>query len=201
MSMVHQKATKKPTVSMILASGSPRRADLLAELVEGFTVVVPSVQEIESHPKGAIGLVLENARIKCDAIVHSFPDQYVLSADTVVALDNMVLGKPTDLDEAGGMLRRLSGRSHEVHTGLQIKNIAQKFNYSEVVTSKVTFKKISQPDITNYFKVVDPLDKAGAYALQTKPELIIDSFEGSRTNVIGLPLECLRKVIEQILIS
>ena len=93
------------------------------------------------------------------------PEQYVLSADTVVALDNMVLGKPKDLDEAGGMLRMLSGRSHEVHTGLQIKNAAQGFNYSEVVTSKVTFKKISQLDINNYFKVVDPLDKAGAYAL------------------------------------
>ena len=199
--MDHQKATKKPTVSMILASGSPRRAELLAELVEDFTVVVPMVQELESHPQGAVGLVLENARIKCNAIVQSFPEHYVLSADTVVAVDNMVLGKPKDLDDAAEMLRMLSGQSHEVHTGLHLKNSAQNFHFSEVVTSKVTFKKISPLDITNYFKVVDPLDKAGAYALQTKPELIIESFEGSRTNVIGLPLECLRKVIEQILIS
>lgn len=199
--MDHQKATKKPTVYMILASGSPRRAELLAELVKDFTVVVPMVQELESHPQGAVGLVLENARIKCNAIVQSFPEHYVLSADTVVAVDNMVLGKPKDLDDAAEMLRMLSGRSHEVHTGLHLKNSAQNFHFSEVVTSKVTFKKISPLHITNYFKVVDPLDKAGAYALQTKPELIIESFEGSRTNVIGLPLECLRKVIEQILIS
>ncbi len=196
-----QKATQKPVCSLILASGSPRRKELLTELVKEFSVIVPKVNELKSHAAGSKKLVSENARIKCDAIADQFPEFYTLGADTVVVMNKKVYGKPKDMIDAKQMLVSLSGKTHEVHTGICLKNISTNYSCNEVVTSKVTFKKISPTDISAYFKFVNPLDKAGAYAIQTKPEMIIESVDGSRTNVIGLPLEFLGGIFNSLDIS
>lgn len=186
-----QKANTKEEVDFILGSGSPRRRELLKEILDDFQVVVSDAVEIKFHPDGPLSLVQENARLKAEAVALSHPRSWVLGADTLVALGDKVLGKPKDLAEARLMLELLSGQTHEVSTGLCLINIASSFNETRVETSRVTFKDIGDQEINEYFEVVDPLDKAGGYAIQTHPELIVENFVGSHSNVIGLPLELL----------
>ncbi len=188
-----QKANTKQNQVFILGSGSPRRRELLKEIMDNFEVVVSDAVEIETHPEGPLSLVQENARLKAVAVAELYPQSWILGADTLVALDGKVLGKPKDLAEARSMLKILSGRTHEVSTGLCLAKLESNFNQTRVETSRVTFKEIDDQVINEYFDVVDPLDKAGGYAIQTRPEMIIDRFEGSHANVIGLPTEMLSK--------
>jgi septum formation protein len=116
---------------------------------------------------------------------------WVLGADTLVALEERVLGKPKSIGEATEMLQFLSGQTHQVSTGLCLINRTLDYEETRVETSQVTFKEINDSTIAEYFKEVNPLDKAGSYAIQTRPDLIIKKFEGSHSNVIGLPLELL----------
>ena len=193
-----QKANTKEEVDFILGSGSPRRHELLKEILDDFKVVVSDAVEIQFHPDGPLSLVQENARLKAEAVALSHPRSWVLGADTLVALGDKVLGKPKDLAEARLMLGLLSGQTHEVSTGLCLINIASSFNETRVETSRVTFKDIGDQEINEYFEVVDPLDKAGGYAIQTNPELIVENFEGSHSNVIGLPVEMLDQWLSEI---
>jgi len=182
----------------ILASQSPRRKELLEQILNPFKVVVPRVEELESHSDGPAVLVCENARIKADAVAKEFPSFWVLGADTIVALEDEPLGKPKTLNHAREMLLRLSSRTHFVHTGICLLRHDEKLEKFTTVTSKVTFKNLTSQIIAQYFEEVNPLDKAGGYAIQTRPDLIVDSLEGSRTNVIGLPLELLRKWLGEV---
>lgn len=193
MSNDSQKATPKPDGLMILASGSPRRKCLLAELIENFEVIVPKVDEVTSHAGGPAELVAENAWIKADSVAIKHPERWVLGSDTVVALNEEVLGKPKDIIRAKEMLQKLSGKKHQVHTAICLVNRSLDLQKKETFTSHVTFRELDEQVIESYFSIVDPLDKAGAYAMQTKPEMLIKSFEGSRNNVIGLPIEKLAK--------
>ena len=189
MSLDIQKATKKPENSFILASSSPRRKELLGQLIKEFKIVCPDAPELEEHQDGPEQLVLENAKIKSLQVAQSFPDHWVLGADTLVALGKEVFGKPVDLKNAKSLLLRLSGRTHKVFTGICLLNLSMKVSREKTVSTSVTFKNLNDAMIDSYFKEVDPLDKAGAYAIQTCPEMIIESFEGSLSNVIGLPKE------------
>ena len=184
--------TPVSSANFILASQSPRRRELLLKLINDFSVVVPRVIELQNHADGPAALVCENARIKASAVSTGLPDSWVLGADTIVALEDEPFGKPSNLEEARHMLLRLSGRKHVVHTGLCLVHEDKKFEKFETVTSFVTFKPLSGQVIDQYFTEVNPLDKAGGYAIQTRPDLIIDSLEGSCSNVIGLPIEKLR---------
>ena len=188
-----QKANTKDEAVFILGSGSPRRRELLKEIMDDFKVVVSDAVEIKFHPDGPRSLVQENARLKAEAVARLHPQNWVLGADTLVALGEKVFGKPKDLAEARLMLGLLSGQTHEVSTGLCLINLASSFNETRVETSRVTFKDIDDQVIEKYFDQVDPLDKAGGYAIQTRPDLIVENFEGSHSNVIGLPVEMLKE--------
>ena len=189
--MSEKKANPKASIPFILASASVRRHELLAEFLDDFEIAVADVEELSSHPDGSTALVMENARLKALAIARKRPEAWVLGADTIVALGDEVLGKPCDLEEASAMLRRLSGKTHEVSTGLCLVHLNGAYEETSVDTSRVTFHHLDDAIIDEYFAEVNPLDKAGAYAIQIRGELIVESFEGSRSNVIGLPLELL----------
>ena len=198
MSADHKKATQKPKYSFVLASGSPRRKELLARLLENFKVETSDVSELKVHQDGPTALAMENARLKACAVSQRYPDKWVLGADTLVVLGDDSLGKPINLAEAKSMLIRLSGKTHSVLTGVCLVNRSQEIENCKVVSSLVNFKVLDDSTIDEYFQVVDPLDKAGAYALQTRADLIVRSFEGSRSNVIGLPMELLRTWFDQL---
>jgi len=190
-----QKANQNPSRSFILASGSPRRKQLLKKIIPDFKVISSDAEELKSHSGGPLTLVQENAKKKAIPVAANNPSCWVLGADTLVFYQKEILGKPKDLDEAVEMLSFLSGKTHEVATGVSLQcnelNIVKTF--SEI--SSVTFKPISKQEIRLYFKEVNPLDKAGAYAIQTNADMIIDRFVGSYSNVVGLPLESLGKVL------
>lgn len=201
MDVSSQKANQNPSRSFILASGSPRRKQLLKKIVPDFKVISSDTQELKSHSGGPLTLVQENAKKKAISVAAKNPSCWVLGADTLVFYQKKILGKPKDLDEAVEMLSFLSGKTHEVATGVSLQcneiNIAKTFSE----TSSVTFKPISKNEIRLYFKEVNPLDKAGAYAIQTNADMIIDRFMGSYFNVVGLPLESLGEILKELSIS
>ena len=196
-----KKANPNEDAGFILASGSPRRKELLGELVREFTVLPSDAEEIVFHPDGPLDLVMENARLKGSAVAWKYPDRWVLGADTLVWVDDDVLGKPKDMEEAVEMLRNLAGRTHSVSTGLYLSRLCAEYEETRVETSEVTFRAFDDSVIETYFGEVDPLDKAGGYAIQTRPDLIIDKFAGSHSNVIGLPLELLGSWLTELGIS
>ena len=177
---------------LILASKSPRRASLLRGITESFEVLSVETDEAHDASLTPADLTLANAREKALAVSKLRPEALVLGADTLVYLDGEPLGKPADLDEAARMLRRLSGRRHEVCTGVVISKGHVPLTEFAVVT-EVWFLPLGDETITAYHARVSPLDKAGAYGIQEAPELILDRIEGSWSNVVGLPLERLRQ--------
>ncbi|KAF5408238.1 MAG: dTTP/UTP pyrophosphatase [Candidatus Udaeobacter sp.] len=175
--------------SLVLASSSPRRSALLSEGGFEFEIASPRVAEKFSTTLTLRELTLWNAIRKGMAIAQTRPDAVVLAADTLVALDNRIIGKPSDLSEAAGMLQRLSGRTHEVCSAVAI--YLQTSGRSAVFheSSRVRFHPLSNSAIENYLAKVGPLDKAGAYAAQGSGAEIIAKIDGSFTNVVGLPME------------
>jgi septum formation protein len=173
----------------ILASGSPRRRDLLSEAGYRFEVVSPSVEEV-SHDWLTIREVTTwNAARKAASVSVAAPDAVVLAADTLVTIDGEVLGKPADFEQALEMLRRLSGRSHEVWTAVRISHASKGKSESFQELSRVYFRALNESAIRGYLTKIDPLDKAGAYAAQGYGREIIERIDGSYTNVVGLPME------------
>jgi len=179
----------------ILASNSPRRRALLAEAGYEFEVIAPTESETASTHLSLRELTIANATRKGLAVSRLHPRRIVLAADTLVALEGEVIGKPRDLIHARVILRRLSGRMHDVCTGVCIADAQRKISFAEI--SRVRFHKLNESDIANYFRVVNPIDKAGAYAAQAAGRSIIASVEGSFTNVIGLPMERTTEVLAQ----
>ena len=188
-----QKATPKPSFSFILASSSPRRKKILSELIQNFDVKNAAVKELNSHSDGPEYLVLENAKLKCKAIAKLFPDFWVLGADTLVTLGANVFGKPKDLLEAKDILMQLSGKTHHVFTGVSLVNISKDVCLKKTISTAVTFRNLDEGTIDAYFTKVEPMDKAGAYAIQESSEMIVESYQGSLSNVIGLPVELLKE--------
>tara|TARA_B110000008_G_scaffold99766_1_gene102567 strand:+ start:904 stop:1509 length:606 start_codon:yes stop_codon:yes gene_type:complete len=193
-----EKANKKGSFPFILGSGSPRRRELLGQIMSDYSVEVSDAEEIFSHPEGTLALVMKNARIKASSVAQSNLQHWVLGADTLVALEERVFGKPKSVGEATEMLQFLSGQTHQVSTGLCLINKTLDYEETRVETSQVTFKEINDLTIEEYFNEVNPLDKAGGYAIQTRPDLIVEKFEGSRSNVIGLPLQMLGKWLAEL---
>lgn len=176
---------------LILASASPRRRELLQRMGLAFVVHPSHADEDDSGSSGPERMVLKNAELKAAAMVNHYPDDLVLGSDTTVALDDTVLSKPVDLNEARAMLQRLSDRSHTVYTAVALQWQAGGFVEAFVERSTVRFKSLSDATIDAYFKLVNPLDKAGAYGIQEGRDLIIESVDGSVENVMGLPIQAL----------
>jgi septum formation protein len=172
---------------LILASASPRRRDLLAEAGLRFEVLSPSVTESASRSLSICELTTLNATRKANAVARMRPNAVVLGADTLVALDGEVIGKPRDLDEAAKMLRRLSAREHQVCTSVDIRSPNRRAILS--VFSHVRFHSLGRKQIRDYMARINPLDKAGAYAAQGDGAEIIRHVRGSYTNVVGLPMD------------
>lgn len=180
---------------LLLASASPRRRELLAQLGVPFEIVTASVTEHEAPDADPRHMVLHNAALKAEWVSVRQPDAIVLGADTTVCIDDHVLNKPADLHEARAMLSRLSGRTHSVFTGLALRCGADGLRRDEIVESSVTFKPLDEAIITTYLARVHTLDKAGGYAIQEHGDLIVASYTGSLTNIVGLPVEETRTLL------
>lgn len=184
-----------PADRLILASASPRRRELLAQLGVPFDVVVADVTEHEDADTAPKTMVTHNAALKAEWVALRHPEALVLGADTTVFIDNKVLNKPRDLAEARAMLMKLSGRTHVVFTGVALRHKDKNLRIDEGVTSEVTFNPLNDTLIDAYFKMVNPLDKAGAYGIQEGRELIIAGWKGSFSNIMGLPMELMKQIL------
>ena len=174
---------------LILVLASPRRRELLTDAGYEFEVASPRVEEVSHTWLTIRELTIWNAARKAAAASGIPRDAVLLAADTLVTIDGEVLGKPVDLDEAVRMLRRLSGRSHEVWTGVRINEAGRGKTRSFHEVSRVRFRKLTGRAIHSYLGKIDPLDKAGAYAAQGHGTEIIERIDGSYSNVVGLPME------------
>ena len=182
---------------IVLASGSPRRQELLRRIgIENFTVRVPHVEEY--YPDGLTPreIVTYISREKSFA-VPSEPDEIVITADTMVFLDDARLGKPRDEEEAAAMLRALSGKTHQVFTGVSVLAPSGAL-LTETDRSDVTFCSLTEDEILSYVRSGEPMDKAGAYACQGRAAFWITRLEGSHTSVIGLPLARVREMLLRV---
>jgi len=182
-------------IKLILASSSPRRKDLLASFGEPFTVDVPDVDESllpgEDPPAHVRRLAVEKAR----TVEKRHDGGLVVAADTIVVLDGFIIGKPEDEADARRMLGMLSGRSHQVYTGVAVVDAATGTMMSRVACSRVTISPIGEEEISRYVATGEPLDKAGSYAVQGLGGKYVSRVNGSLSNVIGLPLEDLRELL------
>ncbi len=177
---------------LVLASASPRRSELLARAGVVFEVVPSPAEEIHDAELRPDVLCEINASIKAEAVALVRPDAVVIGADTLVFIDGMPLGKPMDLGEARAMLRRLSGRTHQVCTGVCVIDPGGRKRIFHDLT-EVTFRELDDGAIDDYLSRVNPLDKAGGYGIQEYGERLIVEIRGSFENVMGLPVD---KVIE-----
>lgn len=180
---------------MVLSSSSPRRVSLLKELGHPFEVFSPDVEELEKPEGDPVELALENARRKSLAGSRKFKQAIAIGADTVVAIDNKILGKPADHAIAVGMLQCLQGRTHRVVTGICLSRRGEVLEeWAEL--SEVEFKPLTNGEILSYLDAINPYDKAGGYAIQEEGTRIIARHEGDRNNIIGLPLGRLRQELK-----
>ncbi len=196
-------------MKLVLASSSPRRRDLLEEHGYDFVVRPAEVEEDDPPFFTVAESTLHNARKKALAAAACQPRRAgepwaLLGVDTLVALDGERLGKPGDLAEAASMLRRLSGREHQVFSGLWVVyhsgNPGEPLRHcGELGLSHVRFRALDEEEITRYLARIAPLDKAGAYAAQDQsPERVVAEIDGSRSNVIGLPMELLAAILTDL---
>jgi septum formation protein len=174
---------------LLLASNSPRRRKLLSEAGFDFETWVSNRVESSDVDLTLRELTALNAIRKAMPAARAHPRRVVLAADTLVAIDGHVLGKPADPGEAVAMLERLSGRAHDVCTSVFVCHLARARSASFHEISHVYFHRLSRDQIGNYLTRVNPLDKAGAYAAQGFGKEIIEKIDGSYTNVVGLPME------------
>lgn len=184
-------------MEVILASASPRRQQLLEQL--GITPLVHPADftECDGNAGEARDVVLTNAVGKCSAVAAEFGDELaVIAADTVVVIDNDILGKPQDTVAAEAMLQRLSGRRHQVMTGVAVRYRGQQL--ADVCVTDVSFRKLSDEEIKSYAASGEPLDKAGAYGIQGRGAVLVEKIDGCYNNVVGLPLTMLYLMLQKI---
>ena len=182
---------------LYLASSSPRRRKVLEQIGVPFCVHVTDVEEVELKVD-PMETVRVNALAKVRAARSLFPDAPIIAADTVLEFDGNCLSKPTSLNDARRLLASLSGTFHTVLTGVALwAEGYSKEPTIEVESSIVRLLKLDTKDVDAYIRVVNPLDKAGGYDIDQSAEMIIDSFEGSRTNVMGLPTEVVTPWLNQ----
>jgi len=178
----------KTAGKLILASASPRRKELLKLLGLDFEVLPSCIEETSRTGETPKEHVLRLSAQKVLALSSFYPEAWIIGADTVVVLDGGFMGKPATSAEAKIMLKKLSGREHQVHTGFTIARKITDILLQEAVISSVFFKRLSEEEVNWYVETDEPYDKAGGYALQGMGAFFISRITGSYTNVIGLPL-------------
>ena len=182
---------------LILASASPRRAELLRSAgITNFRVIpAPDVEELDAKSIYLHSIALQNSEMKADAVARLYPDSVVIGADTVIEFKDSTIGKPRSAEHAVEILTSLSGQIHETVTGVSI--LSRKHNIRILFTdvSTVKFKSYGMDVIRDYMQKVHVLDKAGAYAIQEYGDMLVESVDGSISNIIGLPVE---RVVEAL---
>jgi len=182
---------------LILASTSPRRLELLRQLPVTLEVWPAGVAELHHEQLTARELSQLNAYRKARAVAKRFPDHTVLGADTLVSLGSSLYGKPTDLADAARMLRELGGQTHQVVTGVCLLRLRTHQETLFAETTEVTFRPLTAGQIHAYLQAINPLDKAGAYAIQERGSDLVTDVRGSYSNVVGLPLERVREELDR----
>lgn len=182
---------------VILASASPRRAEILKTLGLSFQVVPSGASEDPLEGEAPADYVIRVARAKAAGVAAALASGLVIGADTIVVVDGRSIGKPADVEEARGMLRMLSGRWHAVMTGVAVRDAATGREVAEHEKTLVRFREISEAEIDEYVATGEPLDKAGAYAIQGRAMLFIDEIAGNYHNVVGLPPTVLARMFKR----
>ncbi|MFN0140245.1 MAG: Maf family protein [Pyrinomonadaceae bacterium] len=180
---------------LILASGSPRRVEILNSVGWDFEKYAADIDESLSEGESPENYVVRLACEKAQAVAAQISDAIVLGADTTVVADDQILGKPVDMDDARRMLRVLSGKWHEVLTGVAV--VRGGITRSAMQRTRVKFTEMTDEEIDFLAEMGDPLDKAGAYAVQAQAALFIESVEGEYWNVVGLPINLVYELVMQ----
>ena len=184
-------------MKFILASASPRRRELLASIGLDFDVVPSHIPEVRAEGEAPEEYVARLSREKAAAIAREHHDRWIIAADTTVLLAEELLEKPAGADDAKRMLATIAGRTHVVYTGVTVQNQERDYRDTRVAESEVRMLPLSARDIDWYVATGEPLDKAGAYAVQGVGAMFIDSIHGSYTNVVGLPLALLFQMLRK----
>jgi septum formation protein len=181
-------------MEIILGSGSPRRCEILNFFSLPFRQVSPDVDELQVvYQDDPAAYAVEVAKIKAVALKEKFPDQIVLTADTVVYRKGRLFMKPETMEEAYAMLRELSGKDHQIYTGVCVAQGSKLFIDAE--ETRVVFCELIESEIRTYASIFHPMDKAGGYAIQKAGSLIVKRLEGCYYNVMGLPLQTVRRLL------
>ena len=183
---------------LILASSSPRRRELLKQIGLRFEVIPSNVKEIKEDGEDPISHVLRLAEEKALDISQKVENSWIIGADTIVLVDDEILGKPSEEQEAYQMLMKLSGREHKVITGFCIIDSETGESTKRHVETTVMIKKLTHEEITEYIKTREPFDKAGSYAIQGIGSFMVREIKGSYTNVVGLPVCELVEVLDNL---
>lgn len=187
-----------PNRTLILASSSPRRMQLLSSIGRDFEVEAADINEMAREGERPEALVRRLAVTKALTVAHRHPGALVLGADTIVSLGMTIFGKPTTPETARQMLASLSGRKHQVFTGVAVWDESLKRGYANVAMAQVTFRSLSALDIDEYVASGEPMDKAGAYAIQGAAGRWVESFEGNLETVIGLPIDLVAHLLQRM---
>ena len=184
-------------MTFILASQSPRRRELLTSIGLAFDVIPSDVPEIHQPGESPEEYVARLSRDKAEVVAAKHPDAWIIAADTTVLLGDQLLEKPADADDAKRMLGLIAGKTHIVYSGVTLQNAARNWRETRVAESEVRMLPLDAREIEWYVSTGEPLDKAGAYAIQGVGAMFIDSIHGSYTNVVGLPLALLFQMLRR----
>jgi septum formation protein len=184
-------------MTFILASQSPRRRELLTSIGLAFDVIPSDVPEIHQPGESPEEYVARLSRDKAEVVAAKHPDSWIIAADTTVLLGDQLLEKPANADDAKRMLGLIAGKTHIVYSGVTLQNAARNWRETRVAESEVRMLPLDEREIEWYVSTGEPLDKAGAYAIQGVGAMFIDSIHGSYTNVVGLPLALLFQMLRR----
>ena len=183
-------------MEIILASASPRRKEILQNTKLKFEIQKSDIEEVILENESPESMVVRLEYEKAYDVAQKNKDKLVIGADTIVALDNEVLGKPKDKEEAYQMIKKLSNKTHKVITGISLINISHGMVVNDYVVSLVTFKDLSEDSIKDYINTNESLDKAGAYGIQGYGALLVDNIQGDYFNIVGLPISRLSDLLK-----
>ena len=184
----------------ILASASDRRKELLSRIVDEFEVIVSNFDEESVKFEGKVDeYVKALSEGKANEVINRFPKEkgIIIASDTIVVIDNCILGKPKDEKDAFNMIKKLSGRAHEVYSSITVINTMNGFKETRALATKVYFSYLSDKEILEYINKNESLDKAGAYGIQGFGGVLVEKIEGCYYNVMGLPINMLNKMLNK----
>lgn len=184
-------------MDIILASASPRRKEILGNTNLKFEVIKSDIDEVILPEESPCQVVMRLAYEKSMYIAYNNKNKLIIGADTIVCLDNIILGKPKDKLDAIEMIKKLSGRTHQVITGISLINLDANKKIIDYVVSNVKFKNLSHEDVMDYIQTNESLDKAGAYGIQGYGALLVEEIQGDYFNIVGLPISKLSDLLKK----